>query len=197
MQAPSWITPAGLDLIRQALRHTAQQAQPLSDDLAQHQTLLAVRTTSAHYRLIARIFADAGVCLELPYYDQQVLEAVLRVRPHEHADPRRYKPLLADAMRGIVPSAILGRATKGEFGQDLRQGLADNLPAIMNLFADSALAQRGLINVDTLRNRLVAPQRDLAMVFALEALLGCELWLRRAAHPAPQPREHDASAPAP
>ncbi|GGT91261.1 asparagine synthase [Streptomyces coeruleorubidus] len=197
VQAQSWMTPAGVDLIRQALRLTAHQAQPLSDDLGQHQTLLAVRTTAAHYRLMARIYADVGVNLDLPYYDQRVLEAVLRVRPHEHADPRRYKPLLAEAMRGIVPPAILGRATKGEFGLDLRQGLADNLPSILNLFADSALAQRGLIDADTLRNRLLAPQRDLSMVFALEALLGCELWLRTAARPARQPREHDAPAPAP
>ncbi|MEU9363294.1 asparagine synthase-related protein [Streptomyces avermitilis] len=197
IQVPEWITPAGLDLIRQALKHTAQQAQPLSDDLGQHQTLLAVRTTAAHYRLIARIFADAGVHLDLPYYDQRVIDAVLRVRVHEQADPQRYKPLLAAAMHGIVPSTILGRATKGEFGQDLRRGLADNLPAILDLFADSALAERGLINVDTLRNRLLAPQRDLTAVFALEALIGCELWLRAITCPATQPREHDAPAPAP
>ncbi|MEU5534452.1 asparagine synthase-related protein [Streptomyces sp. NPDC020362] len=197
VQAPPWITPAALDLIRQELRHTAQHAQPLSDDLGQHQTLLAVRTTAAHYRLIARIFADAGVQLDLPYYDPRVLEAVLRVRTHEHADPRGYKPLLAEAMQGVVPSAILGRATKGEFSQDLRRGLADNLPVILNLFADSALAQRGLIDVEALREGLLAPQRDLTTVFALEALLGCELWLRTATHPAPRPREHDAPAPAP
>ncbi|MEU9991428.1 lasso peptide isopeptide bond-forming cyclase [Streptomyces sp. NPDC048045] len=185
VQAPPWMTPAGLELVRRALRDTAQQARPLSDDLGQHQTLLAVRTTAAHYRLTARIFADAGVHLDLPYYDPRVLEAVLRVRTHEHADPRHYKPLLAEAMRGIVPSAILGRSTKGEFGQDLRQGLTDNLPAILNLFDDSALARRGLVDVDTLRTRLLAPQRDLSTVFALEALLGCELWLRTATSPRP------------
>lgn len=197
VQAPPWITPAGLDLIRRALRHTAEEARPLSDDLGRHQTLLAVRTTAAHYRSAARIYADAGVHLDLPYYDQRVLEAVLRVPTHEQADPRRYKPLLAEAMRGIVPPSVLGRSTKGEFSQDLRRGLAANLPAILDLFADSALARRGLIDTDTLRTRLLAPQRDFTTVFALEAALGCELWLRAATRPAPPPREHDAAAPAP
>ncbi|MFE2301825.1 asparagine synthase-related protein [Streptomyces sp. NPDC059445] len=206
VQVPDWITPAGRDLVRQALRDTARRARPLSEDLGQHQTLLAVRTTAAHYRLIARVFADAGVHLDLPYYDQRVIDAVLRVRTHDQADPRSYKPLLAMAMHGVVPPAILGRATKGEFGQDLRHGLTENLPAIMSLFGDSALAERGLVDIDALRRRLLAPQRDLTAVFALEALLGCELWLRAATRPAArtattrpvaQTVEPDAPAPAP
>ncbi|MEU6180651.1 hypothetical protein [Streptomyces coeruleorubidus] len=102
---------------------------------------------------------------------------------------------MAEAMRGIVPPAILGRATKGEFGQDLRQGLADNLPAILNL--SSPTPHWPSAGSSTPTHCATASWLPNATSVALEALLGCELWLRNAARPAPQPREHDAPAPAP
>ncbi len=102
--------------------------QPLSGDLAQHQSLLAVRTAAPWYRQLARVFADDGVQLDSPFFDDRVVEAVLAVRAHEHAGPWRYKPLLADAMRGIVPQPVLGRSTKGEFSDEANSGLRRNLP---------------------------------------------------------------------
>lgn len=166
--------------VREALRRTAGQAQPLADDLATHQVLLMVRSNTASYRLLGQLYAESGVELDMPYLDDGVLEATLRVAAHEHAGPWRFKPLLADAMRGIVPEEVLRRSTKGEFGKDIRRGLRRNLPAILQTFADSALADRGLIAPATLRARLTAPQPDNTTTQTLENLLGCETWLRTA-----------------
>ncbi|MEU4209150.1 lasso peptide isopeptide bond-forming cyclase [Streptomyces sp. NPDC026206] len=180
VRAAPWMTPEGAELAREALRRTADHAQPLAEDLATHTMLLMVRSNTVAYRLLARLYAESGVELDMPYLDDTVLDAVLRVPAHEHAGPWRYKPLLADAMHGIVPDEIRARSTKGEFGEDIRRGLRRNLPAILDVFADSELAARGLIDPGELRMRLALPQSDNTVSQALENLLGCETWLRTA-----------------
>jgi asparagine synthase (glutamine-hydrolysing) len=139
LRAPAWATGTAIEAARDTLRHTAANARPLSHNLAQHQSLLAVRTSAPWYRSLARLFADSGIELDSPFFDDRVVEAVLSVRTHEHAGPWRYKPLLADAMRGIVPDPVLGRATKGEFSEEVSVGLRRHLPAILESFDDSAL----------------------------------------------------------
>ncbi|WP_409465263.1 asparagine synthase-related protein [Amycolatopsis sp. GA6-003] len=193
LRAQPGLTADGLALARKVLHRTANEARPLGRDPGEHQALLVLRSAAAQYRLTAGLFAGAGVELRLPFFDDRVVEAVLRVRRHEQADPGRYKPLLAEAMRGIVPDAVLGRATKGEFGADIREGLRRNQTAILRLFEDSALAARGLLDPDRLRAAVLAPQRDYRVVAALEPLIGCETWLRAADRPSP--RRLDALAP--
>ncbi|MGV9559320.1 lasso peptide isopeptide bond-forming cyclase [Streptomyces sp. NPDC003401] len=196
LRAPGWATAAAVETTRAALRDTAGRARPHSPDLAQHQLLVAMRAGAPWYRLLARVFAGSGVQLDSPFFDDRVVEAVLAVRVHEHAGPWRYKPLLAEAMRDIVPPPVLGRSTKGEFSDEANTGLRRNLPAILELFEDSALAAHGLIDPAALRARLLAPQPDNATRNALEPLIGCETWLRAATRPDPAWR-FDARASSP
>ena len=178
LRAADWVTSQARDATRELLRDTAEHVEPMAPDPGQHQILLALRSSASGYRQLARLYAESGVRLEMPFYDDRVAEAALAVRLHERATPWRYKPLLAEAMRGTVPGGVLGRSTKGEFGEDLRVGLRRNLPAILEVFADSVLAARGLIDTDVLRTRLLSPQADFTTAIALEYLLGCETWLR-------------------
>jgi asparagine synthase (glutamine-hydrolysing) len=178
LRAAPWATAEAVDAARSALRRTAAVSGPFAADRGQHQFLDALRTTAPAYRQLARLYAENGVRLEMPYPDDQVVEAALSVRLYERNNPWRYKTLLSEATRGIVPDVIRHRATKGEFGEDVRVGLRRNCLAILEMFADSALAQRGLIDPDTLRARLLASQRNHDTVVALEFLLGCETWLR-------------------
>ncbi|MFI1303457.1 lasso peptide isopeptide bond-forming cyclase [Streptomyces sioyaensis] len=195
VRAAPWMTPEGVELAREALRRAAERARPLAEDLATHTMVLMIRSNTASYRLLARLYAESGVELDMPYLDDAVLDAVLRVPAHEHAGPWRYKPLLADAMQGIVPDGIRARSTKGEFGEDIRRGLRRNLPAILDLFADSELAARGLIDTDALRLRLGRPQADNTTAQALESLLGCETWLRTTSGPGTTPRPGTGTVP--
>jgi hypothetical protein len=47
-----------------------------------------------------------------------VVEACLAVRPHECSTAWRFKPLIVEAMRDLVPAAVLQRTTKGDFSAD-------------------------------------------------------------------------------
>jgi asparagine synthase (glutamine-hydrolysing) len=193
LRAPVWVTPAALATTRAVLRSTGERARPLAGDRGQHATLAILRMNGPLYRQAARVYATAGLRLELPYFDDRVIEAALAVRAHERRTPWRYKPLLVEAMRPIVPEVIAGRSTKGAFGDEVRVGLRQNLGEILEVFADSALASHGLINPDLLRRELLAPQLDNAVRHALEDLLGCETWLRAAQQPSSTGRNSAAA----
>ncbi len=196
LRAAVWVTPAAADTTRAVLHSTGAQARPLAADRGQHLTVTILRMQGPCYRQLSRRFATAGLRLELPYLDDRVVEAALAVRAHERRTPWRYKPLLVEALRDVLPEVIATRTTKGEFGEDLRVGLRRHLPTILELFADSALASHGLINPDLLRRQLLSPQVDYSTVFALEDLLGCETWLRAAQRPT-SPGRTSAAATAP
>ncbi|WP_158896177.1 asparagine synthase-related protein [Amycolatopsis anabasis] len=207
LRAHPWATPAALDATQDLLRGLAEQVSPLAPERGQHATLAVLCSAGSGYRQLLRLFTTGGLRLELPFLDTGVIDAALAVRAHERRTPWRYKPLLTEAMRGIVPESIAGRASKGDFSEDAHLGLQRNLPQILDLFADSALAAHGLINPDTLRSRLLAPQIDNRITIALEHLLGAETWLRATHTPpatVPTPRSAhvekgsaDEPAPAP
>jgi asparagine synthase (glutamine-hydrolysing) len=178
LRAPVWVSPKVAEATRAVLRSIGDKAQPLAADRGQHVALAILRMMGPAYRQLSRVFATAGLRLELPYLDDRIIETALAVRAHERRTPWRYKPLLVEAMRDILPEAIAARTTKGEFSEDLRIGWRRHLPDILTLVADSALAAHGLINPDLLRRELLRPQVDNATVFALEDLLGLETWLR-------------------
>jgi asparagine synthase (glutamine-hydrolysing) len=191
LRARAWVTGDTIDAARATLRGIAEQAQPLAPDRGQHQILTVIRASAAALGQLADIFAEPGITLDLPYLDDQVIEAALAVQLHERASPWRYKPLLAEAVDGIVPGALTGRSTKGEFSEDMRVGLRRNRAAVLDVFADSELAARGMIDIDRLRSGLLAPHLDLSLIFALQDLLACEIWLREVA--ACHPRRSDAA----
>ena len=197
LRAPVWVTPAAIDTTRALLRATGEQARALASDRGQHLALAILRRQGRAYRQLARVFATGGLRLELPYFDDRVIEAALAVRTHERTTPWRYKPLLVEAMRGLLPEVIAARTTKGEFGQDVRVGLRRHLPDILEVFVDSALAAHGLINPDQLRRELLAPQIDNAVMIAMEDLLGCETWLRTTHTPIPPAGRTNAATAAP
>ncbi|NUP31481.1 asparagine synthase-related protein [Streptomyces sp. CdTB01] len=180
LRAPAWATDTAVEAAREALRDTARHAQPFARDRGQHQFLTALRTTAPAYRQVARLYEEAGVRLEQPYLDNQVVEAALAVRLHERVTPRRYKPLLATSMRGLVPDVVLDRTTKGEFSADLRAGRQRNLTALLDLFSDSLLSDMGLISTEELRSQLLTPHSGISSDIAVEELIGLEIWARAA-----------------
>ncbi|WP_243792110.1 lasso peptide biosynthesis PqqD family chaperone [Saccharopolyspora gloriosae] len=112
LRAAPWASAETVGTARSALRTAGLTAEPLAADRGQHQLLTALRTAAPAYRQLARHYAEAGVRLELPYYDDRVVETAIAVRPDERASPWRYKPLLAEAVRGTAPDAVLHRSIK-------------------------------------------------------------------------------------
>ncbi|MGH3856522.1 MAG: asparagine synthase-related protein [Pseudonocardiaceae bacterium] len=181
VRMPPWATPGAIEAVRDLYRGAAAgMPAPLADSRTQHEVLQHVRTCGQAVRRVTALMAGNGAQLAAPYLDDRVIEAALAVRLHERMTPWQYKPLLAAAMREIVPGEILGRTTKGDFTADVYAGIKQNRARLLDLFADSALAESGLIDVDVLRKTILGVHPSFATLIPLEQTVACEAWLRAA-----------------
>ncbi|MFC0601085.1 asparagine synthase-related protein [Streptomyces palmae] len=179
LRMPPWATPEAVAAVRDLLRRAAHdRPRPLGPDRAAHATVEAVQRGGAAVRYAAGLMARYGVDFAAPFLDDRVIEAALAVRLHERATPRRYKPLLAEAMRGLVPDDLLGRSTKGNYGEDTFDGLRRHRATLLGLFEGSLLARRGLVDEAAVRAALRADHAFHQPIQALEPTLSGEVWLR-------------------
>lgn len=176
---PAWLTPSARVAVADAIRTAAPELRPLSSRVGQHATLDRVYGCATTHRLNRDLHAVLGVRLEVPFLDGDIVETCLSTRSDERADPLRVKPLLSDAMAGIVPPEMLARNTKASYQTDHCLGWRANHRQFAELFEDSRLARLGIVDGGQLR---AAFRSGLALNFlrvaTLNEVLVCELWLR-------------------
>ena len=178
LRLPPWATPRAADAARTLLHEAAASAQPLAPTRGQHATLEHLRSVGYFTRHLAGIMARAGLPLAAPFLDDRVVDACLAVRLHERTTPWRFKPLIVEAMRELVPAAVLQRTTKGDFSADWHTGLRHARAHLAALLDDSALARLGLVDVDALRKVCLGLYPSTLDPVALDRTLACEAWLR-------------------
>jgi asparagine synthase (glutamine-hydrolysing) len=176
---PEWLTRPARAAVADAIRAAAPDLSPLSSRVGQHATLDRVHGCAATHRLNRDYQAVLGVRLEVPFLDGDIVETCLSTRSDHRADPLRVKPLLSDAMAGIVPPEIMARNTKASYQTDHCLGWRANHWQLAELFEDSRLAALGIVDGEQLR---AAFRSGMAMNFlrvaTLNEVLVCELWLR-------------------
>ncbi|MDQ3760448.1 MAG: asparagine synthase-related protein [Actinomycetota bacterium] len=192
LRLPPWATPQAADAARTLLSEAAASAQPLAPTRGQHATLEHLRGVGYFTRHIAGIMARAGLPLAAPFLDDRVVEACLAVRLHERTTPWRFKPLIVEAMRDLVPAAVLQRTTKGDFSVDGHAGLRRARAHLAALLDDPVLAQLGLVDADALRKACLGLYPYTLDLVALDRTLACEAWLRTLT-PAPPATTRGAS----
>jgi len=177
---PPWITAAAVQEVRGLIRAEADNTgtDPLGNGRGQHRELETMRFLSRMARHLDQMAARMGVRLASPYYDDRVIEAGLAVRPEERITPWRYKPLITEAMRGIVPDESLARQTKANGTCDEDPGLRRHRAELLALCEDSRLGRLGLIDTDVLREVCTRPIPPDLQFGVLYQTVGCEVWLR-------------------
>ena len=178
LRLPPWATPQAADAARTLLHEAAAGAQPLAPTRGQHATLEHLRGVGYFTRHVAGIMARAGLPLAAPFLDDRVVEACLAVRLHERTTPWRFKPLIVEAMRDLVPASVLQRTTKGDFSVDWHAGLRRARPHLAALLDDPVLGRLGLIDVTAFRRVCLGLYPHTLDPEALDRTLACEAWLR-------------------
>jgi asparagine synthase (glutamine-hydrolysing) len=175
---PPWAAPAAVEAVRELIRGEARDAEPLAEGRGQHRELETMRFVSRMTRQFDQMATRIGVTLAAPYYDDRVVEAGLAVRPEERVTPWRYKPLITEAMRGIVPDQSLGRQTKANGSGDVAPGLRRHRAELLALWEDSRLGRLGLIDADALRELCTRPLPPGLEFGGLDQTVAGEAWLR-------------------
>ena len=175
---PRWATRDAVEAVRARIAAAARTAQPLARQRGQHVELEGMQAVSRAVRHVAHMTARLGLTLAAPYYDDRVIEAGLAVRPQDRITPWRYKPLIVEAMRGIVPEESLTRSTKDEGSYEVEDGLRQHRGELLALCEESRLARLGLIDADALREVCSRPLPPSVSFTALYQTVACEVWLR-------------------
>lgn len=175
---PPWATPDAVDAVRELIRTAARTTEPLAENRGQHVELEAMRSTSRMVRQLGQMAGRLGLTVAAPYYDDRVIEAGLAVRPQDRITPWQYKPLICEAMRGIVPDESLARHTKDGGDHEVEAGLRENRGELLTLCEDSRLARLGLIDPDVLREVCSRPLPPTLQFDSLYQTVACEVWLR-------------------
>jgi asparagine synthase (glutamine-hydrolysing) len=175
---PPWATPAAAQAVRDQIKGEAAAAAPLCSGRGQHRELETMRFVSRITRQFGQMAAGVGITLAAPYYDDRVVEAGLAVRPQDRVTPWRYKPLIVEAMGGIVPDESLARQTKANGSGDEEPGLRRHRGDLLALFEESRLARLGLVDAAALRELLSRPHPPSLQYGALDQTVACEVWLR-------------------
>ncbi|MFI9344019.1 asparagine synthase-related protein [Streptomyces sp. NPDC052773] len=175
---PSWATPSAVEAVRALVHEQIQDAEPLGHGHGGHRELATLRTLARFARHVQQMSEPLGVTFAAPYYDDLLVEAALSVRPAERVTPWRYKPLIEEAMRGVVPEAVRHRTTKAHAALEEETGLRRHRSALLALWEDSRLSELGLVDVVALRDWCVRPLAADLESALLHPTVGCEVWLR-------------------
>ncbi|MFD9893638.1 lasso peptide isopeptide bond-forming cyclase [Amycolatopsis sp. NPDC059027] len=173
-----WVTPEARQLAAAAIREAARSAEPLGATRGEHTDLDQIRACSRIIRQWEQMSARAGLPIQSPYLDDRVIEACLAIRPADRVTPWAYKPVLTEAMRGVVPAECLTRTSKAQASMDAAAGLRENRGDLARLWDDPLLARLGLVDRDRLRALASRPDTPGLREAVLYSTIGCEVWLR-------------------
>lgn len=171
-----WVTPRAHALAREAL--LAANAEPLGRNRGEHGDLEPILSCARIIRQWEQMSTRAGLPIQSPFLDDRVIEACLSVRPEERVTPWRYKPVLTEAMRGIVPDECLERTTKAQASLEASAGLRRHRGDLVELWESSKLADLGLVDRRRLTELALRPDTPELRSAILYSTIGCEVWLR-------------------
>ncbi|PVD00148.1 asparagine synthase [Streptomyces sp. CS147] len=175
-----WLTEHATALIAEEFRAAAEHAEPIDPWRGRHVDIDGVRMGARHFQAMEDIGMTIGLPVAAPFYDDRILEATLAVRLPERISPWRYKPLLVEAMRGMVPDALLARTTKDHMASDEHQGLREHAPELAELWTGSRLAEHGLVDARQLLRLAAEPFSPVLVEHSISSTVAGETWLRTA-----------------
>lgn len=138
-----------------------------------------LRQSADTQRFLRELGYEVNVRVHAPYLDDAVVRAGLIVRPAFRRDVHREKPLLMEALRGIVPDVVFDRSLKGDYSGEEYRGARQAAGMLGSLMDESALAETGVVDPGEVRTALSRLLAGLpSPLGALGRFFATEMWLR-------------------
>jgi asparagine synthase (glutamine-hydrolysing) len=147
--------------------------------------------------------APRGMMITHPFLDPRMLSLGVGMRSRVCPQPGALKPILASAMRDILPESILKRPGKGHFNEAYYVGLARNLPRLEALIEQAPVDDLGFLDkatlLDCLQRAALGNAIDAPSLDPLNRTLSLLLWLTRQhqgrrQHCPPSPAQQEQAA---
>lgn len=181
-EAVAWLT-AGMRRQLAEIADDPATARVIPGDFgpADLTALADVRRSGDAHRYLRQVGASLGLAVHAPFLDADVIRTALSVAPQARTEPWSYKPLLSDALEGLVPAEVLRRRTKGDYSAEDYRGARNSVSALRGLLRDSRLADLGVIEPGRVESVLDRMTSGIAVPMGpINMLLATEVWLRGA-----------------
>ncbi|HVS37261.1 MAG TPA: asparagine synthase-related protein [Gemmataceae bacterium] len=122
--------------------------------------------------------APHGLAHVHPFLDTRFASLCLGIQSRFRQDPRSQKPLLACAMRDVLPEAIRNRRSKGHYNALVHRGLARNLPFLETLIREAPVDDLGVFDKEVLIQHLHQTSLGYMPTGMLDKLNLTLAWLR-------------------
>jgi asparagine synthase (glutamine-hydrolysing) len=133
----------------------------------QTETLIDMRDLldmGGHFR---REAIDAGIDLRHPLlYDLRLIETALALSPQAQFDPIRDRPLLRDALAGLIPDAVRTRHVKSHFSSVVLAGIRADEAGLIEPLRRPTAPLRGYVVGQSLDRKLEVSADDRALLGA-------------------------------
>jgi asparagine synthase (glutamine-hydrolysing) len=127
------------------------------------------------------VAAPQGIVLTHPFLDPRVLCLGLGIQARVRPQPGAQKPILAAAMRGILPDCIRNRPGKGHFNEVYYVGLSRNLQSLEALIQQAPIDDLGMFDktalLDCLQRAALGNAADVNSLTRLNSTLCFLKWL--------------------
>ena len=150
MAVPPWLTVEANRDLEQTLRKIAPHVEPMDESLAGHFDLQTIRHATALTRGMEQAGQALGVSYEAPLLDDHVVEAALATRYEERDSPVEWKPLMKEAMKGLLSDDYLRRTTKIGGGPQTVRGYADHYDELVDLWDSSGILGYDIVGAQRL-----------------------------------------------
>ncbi len=131
--------------------------------------------------------ASEGIVSEPPLYDVDLIDYCLRLPPELAFDSRFDRPLVREAMRGLIPEEVRLQTRKADFTSFCQEAMITaDAPGIGRLLTDPDAAIGAYVELEWVRQSwgdLCAGRHDPRAVGALWRLTAAECWLRSQSDP--------------
>ncbi len=145
----------------------------------QHQSLLGL--PDAHGLCVESYYASqAGVEIRYPYRDRRLVEFMLAVPTHQLYDRGAYKPILRNAMHGLLPERIRNRVQPTMLYPLFLHGMVKaQTKTVHQLLNDSDRIWSQYVCADWLQHLVLDPHQPDIDAFVLWLCVCFELWRMR------------------
>ena len=142
---PPWVLPDFASKYKMRQKAAATIRQLSQYPVEQSFNLLGLQATAGNWASWY-LAAPLGIHISEPFFDRRLITYCLSLPRELREIPGVPKPLLQEAMRGILPEPIRTRRFKRNFNEAYWKGLAKNLPNLEKMVRQSHIDELGIFD---------------------------------------------------
>ncbi|MDD7184035.1 MULTISPECIES: asparagine synthase-related protein [Bacillota] len=175
---PEWLNfgyvEQGYQLIKNII---SKEIEPLDVDRGRHQALQSIIFQKRVFSQIKQSVIHKTDCYA-PFLNKEIIQYSLMIPAKYCSSSRMTKPMLYEALKGIVPEEVFTRGVKGDYSKALYEGYKLAAKKFKDDIKDFELVKRGIIDEAKLRAELSMPTALQSRIEYFVRVCSLERWVR-------------------